>query len=88
MRQFGVTRGQAMRLAGPEFARPVRPRPPARCSKPWPPPACRSWSSSATAAACRSTPGPIHRVEAVGHWLNVLDPGFNLHLREDRVTAS
>ena len=32
--------------------------------------------------------GPVHRVEMVGPWLNVLDPGFNLHLREDRVTAA
>ena len=32
--------------------------------------------------------GPVRRVEMVGPWLNVLDPGFNLHLREDRVTAA
>ena len=44
MRQFGVTRAQAMRLAG-----------------------------------------PVHRVEPVGPWINVLDPTFNLHLREDRI---
>lgn len=29
--------------------------------------------------------GPIHRVEPMGPWQNVLDPGFNLHLRRDRV---
>ncbi|MCB1397147.1 MAG: hemin-degrading factor [Rhodobacter sp.] len=29
--------------------------------------------------------GPIHRVEPMGPWLNVLDPGFNLHLRADTV---
>lgn len=33
--------------------------------------------------------GPVHRVEPLDlrgqRWLNVLDPGFNLHLREDRV---
>ena len=31
--------------------------------------------------------GPVHRIEpmvtATARWLNVLDPGFNLHLRED-----
>ena len=32
--------------------------------------------------------GPVHRVEPVGPWLNVLDPTFNLHLREDRVAAA
>ncbi|MEK8026990.1 hemin-degrading factor [Pseudaquabacterium rugosum] len=29
--------------------------------------------------------GPVQRVERMGPWLNVLDPGFNLHLREDLI---
>jgi putative hemin transport protein len=29
--------------------------------------------------------GPVHRIEVMGPWLNVLDPGFNLHLRTDLV---
>ena len=29
--------------------------------------------------------GLIHRIEPMGPWLNVLDPGFNLHLRADHV---
>ncbi|MCA2014032.1 hemin-degrading factor [Cereibacter sphaeroides] len=29
--------------------------------------------------------GAIHRVEPMGPWMNVLDPGFNLHLRADHV---
>jgi putative hemin transport protein len=29
--------------------------------------------------------GRIHRVEPMGPWLNVLDPGFNLHLRADHL---
>ncbi|WP_417600157.1 hemin-degrading factor [Pararhodobacter oceanensis] len=29
--------------------------------------------------------GPIHRVEPMGPWINVLDPKFNLHLRADKV---
>ena len=32
--------------------------------------------------------GPVHRVEMVGPWLNVLDPRFNLHLRTDRVASA
>jgi putative hemin transport protein len=32
--------------------------------------------------------GPIHRVEPMGPWLNILDPGFNLHLRQDRVASA
>ncbi|MFT4103891.1 MAG: ChuX/HutX family heme-like substrate-binding protein [Burkholderiaceae bacterium] len=29
--------------------------------------------------------GPVVRIERMGPWLNVLDPGFNLHLRGDHV---
>jgi putative hemin transport protein len=29
--------------------------------------------------------GPIHELHATGPWQNVLDPGFNLHLRTDKV---
>ncbi|AKU90967.1 hemin-degrading factor [Vulgatibacter incomptus] len=32
--------------------------------------------------------GPVRRVAAKGGWLNVLDHGFNLHLREDLVAES
>jgi putative hemin transport protein len=29
--------------------------------------------------------GPVSRIQTVGEWLNVLDPEFNLHLREDKI---
>jgi len=32
--------------------------------------------------------GPVHRLLDMGPWLNVLDPGFNLHLREDRIDSA
>ncbi len=32
--------------------------------------------------------GPVHRVEMMGPWLNVLDPGFNLHLRLDLIAET
>ena len=32
--------------------------------------------------------GPVHRIEVVRPWLNVLDPRFNLHLREDLVASA
>jgi putative hemin transport protein len=88
VRRFGVGRAQALRLAGPEFARPV------------PASAARSVLEAAAAEALpvmvfvgnrgclQIHSGRIHRVETVGPWLNVLDPGFSLHLREDRVAAA
>ena len=32
--------------------------------------------------------GPVHRLKRVGPWFNVLDPGFNLHLREDTIAST
>ena len=29
--------------------------------------------------------GPVHDIRPMGPWLNVLDPGFNLHLRGDHI---
>jgi putative hemin transport protein len=29
--------------------------------------------------------GPVHRIKQVGPWNNVMDPGFNLHLRSDHI---
>jgi putative hemin transport protein len=88
LRRVGATRAQAVRLGGPEFARPVG-RGAAR--------------TVLAAAADERVPlmifvgnpgcvqihsGPVERIETRGPWLNVLDPGFNLHLREDRVDSA
>ncbi len=32
--------------------------------------------------------GPVKRIVRMGPWWNVLDPGFNLHLREDQIATS
>lgn len=32
--------------------------------------------------------GPVHRVVQQGPWLNVMDEGFNLHLRQDAIAES
>ena len=32
--------------------------------------------------------GIIRKVAVMGPWLNVLDPGFNLHLREDHIASA
>ncbi len=32
--------------------------------------------------------GPVETLRAMGPWFNVLDPGFNLHLREDRIASA
>jgi putative hemin transport protein len=32
--------------------------------------------------------GAVHKIVKHGPWINVLDPGFNLHLREDHIATS
>lgn len=32
--------------------------------------------------------GTVHSLKRFGPWYNVLDPGFNLHLREDRIASA
>ncbi len=88
LRKFGVTRAQAMRLAGPGRARPV------------PSDAVREVLAGAAATGLpimifvgnrgclQIHTGAVHRIERVGPWLNVLDPRFNLHLRTDLVASA
>ena len=88
LKQFGVGRIQALRLAGRELAWPV---------------STRAHREVLEGAAAESIPlmifvgnrgvvqihsGVVRKLEAVGPWYNVLDPGFNLHLREEGVTSS
>jgi len=85
LRRHGVTRTQALRLAPPGHAMRV---------------ASDSPRVALDGAAAGSLPimvfvasmgciqihtGPVMRVAPMGPWLNVMDPGFNLHLRADHV---
>ena len=80
--KFKVGRVQALRLVGEEFARELPPR---------------ALRSAMEAASADGTPimifvgsggciqihtGPIDHLVEVHGWFNVLDPAFNLHLRE------
>ncbi|MBS0550087.1 MAG: hemin-degrading factor [Proteobacteria bacterium] len=83
--KFKVGRVQALRLVGEEFARELPPR---------------ALRGAMEKAAEQRTPimifvgnrgciqihsGPIHRLVETHGWFNVLDPIFNLHLREEAV---
>jgi putative hemin transport protein len=83
--KFKVGRVQALRLVGEEFARELPPR---------------ALRSAMEAASADGTPimifvgsggciqihtGPINRLVEVHGWFNVLDPAFNLHLRDTGV---
>jgi putative hemin transport protein len=85
LRKYGLARTQALRLAERHFAHPV---------------ALDSLRRVLDGAAQTQLPimifvgnhgmiqihtGPVQTIRAMGPWLNVLDPGFNLHLREDLI---
>ena len=88
LKKFGVSRTQALRLAASEYVSTVP---------------VASAHEVLTRAAQEGAPvmvfvgnpgmiqihgGPIKRVEVMGPWLNVLDDGFNLHLREDHIASA
>jgi putative hemin transport protein len=88
VRDLGLTRRAANALVGPEFAEPLR---------------ASALETALRAATEQAVPimvfvgnpgciqihtGPVHRVERMGEWLNVLDPGFNLHVRTDLIAEA
>lgn len=88
LQEFGVGRAQAMRLAEREFAYQVQPA------------SLRTTLEEAvetqTSIMCfvgssgciQIHTGPIRSLKAMGPWFNVLDPRFNLHLREDAIAEA
>jgi putative hemin transport protein len=87
LQQFKVGRVQALRLVGEEFARELP---------------VRALRQGIEAAGADGTPimifvgsrgciqihtGPVERLVQTGGWFNVLDPTFNLHLREAGVAS-
>jgi putative hemin transport protein len=88
LKKFNVGRRQALRLARSRFAQPVL---------------LRSVRALLDDVASTQLPimvfvgnrgciqihtGPVVNVKPMGPWLNVMDPGFNLHLREDRIASA
>jgi putative hemin transport protein len=88
LKQHGVSRMQAFRLADPRFVQRVEPD---------------AATLALNAAADSGLPlmvfvgnpgmiqihtGPVKKIAAMGPWLNVLDEGFNLHLRTDHVAGA
>lgn len=88
LRKHKVAREQAFRLAGRDFATPVAND------------AARRMLQSAAGSQLpimvfvgnpgmiQIHTGPVERLVATGPWFNVLDPQFNLHLREDGIASS
>lgn len=88
LKKQGVGRQQAMRLVGDPFARRIDPAVVKQLLE--------EAASTEVPIMCfvgnrgciQIHSGQIHRVVEMGPWLNVLDPGFNLHLRADQIAAA
>jgi len=88
LRKFNLRRTQALRLAPTDFAHRVG-NASARAML------LQAAAEGASIMCFVGNPGmiqihtgPVKRVEVMGSWLNVLDPGFNLHMREDLIAAA
>lgn len=85
LRDLRVGRRQALRLAGPKFAERVGRDSVVTLLE-------RAAASGVSIMCFVGNPGciqihtgPVSNIKAMGPWINVMDPGFNLHLRNDHV---
>lgn len=88
LKRFDVSRTQALRLADPQFVQAL----PTSS-------ACELISRAAQEGVSimvfvgnpgmiQIHSGPIQKVVVMGPWINIMDPGFNLHLREDLIATA
>lgn len=88
LKKHEVERTQALRLAGEEFARPVSPDSARRVLEGAAAGAISIMVFVGNRGCIQIHTGAPRTVKVMGPWLNVLDPDFNLHLREDRVASA
>ncbi|WP_416907678.1 MAG: hemin-degrading factor [Polymorphobacter sp.] len=88
LRKLGAGRQQALRLAGAPYARPIATDAIRQllmdCAEKQVPIMCFVGNEG----CIQIHSGPVHNIKVMGPWLNVLDKGFNLHLREDMIAAA
>ena len=88
LRKHRVTRPQALRLAGPERARQVHGSSLGQVLAEASETALRLMLFIGNRGCLQVFSGTVARIKRMGPWLNVLDPDFNLHLREDHLASS
>lgn len=88
LKKFNVSRLQSMRLADAQYVQRLQPS------------AVRTLLDNAAAQATsimvftgnagmiQIHTGPVSKIAVMGPWVNVLDPRFNLHLREDHIASA
>lgn len=86
--KFGATRTQALRLAGPSRARAVGNDAIEHVLHDAAETGERRMIFVGNRGCIQVFSGAMNRIVRGGPWLNVLDPGFNLHLRADRIAST
>lgn len=84
-RRFGVSRTQAFRLAPTGMVRAVAPSSLRTVLETAAKDALSIMVFVGNEGVLEIHAGPVERIKVMGTWLNVLDPTFNLHVREDQI---
>lgn len=87
LRRFKVARESAFRNIGADFARRAAADAPRRVLEAVRDRECDIMVFVGNRGCIQIHTGPVKKLLAHGPWFNVLDPQFNLHLREDRVAS-
>ncbi|MCA3261336.1 MAG: hemin-degrading factor, partial [Telmatospirillum sp.] len=88
LKRLGAGRVQAMRLVGEDLARPLVDGAVRRVLEAAATGAVPIMVFVGNAGCIQIHTGPIERLKATGEWFNVLDPAFNLHLRESGIAST
>lgn len=88
LKKHDLSRTQAFRLIGAEFATPLHIDAPARLLQGAAEAGTDIMIFVGNPGCIQIHSGPVKDIQRMGPWINVLDPGFNLHLREDLVAQA
>jgi len=85
---FGLSRQQAFRLIGPQYAEAVQPATFVSVLESVAESGLPIMVFVSNAAAVQIHTGPVKTLKRIGPWFNVLDPGFNLHLLDGGIASA
>lgn len=88
LKRHKLSRTQAFRLISNEFAVPLLTNTPARLLQATAATGQEIMVFVGNHGCIQIHTGPVQNIQRMGNWINVLDPGFSLHLREDRVAQA
>lgn len=88
LKKHKLSRTQAFRLIGNEFAVPLLTNTPARLLQAVAATGQEIMVYVGNSGCIQIHTGRVRDIQRMGDWINVLDPGFNLHLREDLVAQA